>query len=501
MTPQALMFQGTASHVGKSVLTAALCRLLKRRGIRVAPFKAVNMSNNAWVTERGEEMAVAQAAQARACGLAPEVEMNPVLLKTTADHSSQVILRGRPLREATASEFPGLRDRLAPVIEDSFRALSQRYEFIVVEGAGSPAEVNLKAWDLANMFVARTFRLPVILIGDIERGGLFAQMIGTLALLAPGDRRLIRGFLINKFRGQRTLLEPGLQWLVERTGLPVFGVLPYFSDLRIPEEDAVAERLCQTGPVPKGDLRVEILRFPTISNFTDFDPLHREPGVGVRYLTEPPAEGGPLPDLLILPGSKSTAADLAWMRRQGLDSYVSRCRDRGVEVLGICGGFQMLGTLLYDPAHVESQTPAVPGLGLLPTSTLFLPTKVTAQVKGIHLESGQPVSGYELHAGRIQGLRRGRAVFKLLERAGAAVEELEGCRLPDQPVWGTFLHGLFEAEGFRTYYLNQLRRKTGKALPPPGPPMADPYDRLADEVQRHLDMKQLERWIPSTVSV
>lgn len=515
MPAKALMFQGTASHVGKSVLTAAFCRILREQGIRVAPFKAMNMSNNAFVTEEGGEMAMAQAAQAKACGIPPSVEMNPVLLKVMSDSRCQVILLGRPVAVVEARELVGCRELLLPAIRGALDRLLQSYEFVVIEGAGSPAEINLQRSDLANMEVARSAGCPVVLVADIERGGVFAQLVGTLELLEPEDRKRIRGFVINKFRGDPEILRPGLRWLEERTGLPVFGVLPFFPDLDVPEEDSLADRLSRSVPgtetgtetvpgtagVGDGDLRIDVFRTPTMANFTDLDPLHREPGVVIRYLQRPPGNGGK-PHLIILPGSKSTMADLTWLRERGLDRYLEQCAKEGTEVLGICGGFQMLGEALYDPGRIESQTTAMPGLGLLPTSTLFLASKITAQVKGTHLESGSPVRGYEIHCGRPQGLRRGRPVFRIEERGGAVADELDGCQLAQRRVWGTYLHGLFDEPGFRRWTIDGLRRRNGLAAAPPpaeeGP--GDPYARLAQRVRQNLQvgrlMDEVVAWIP-----
>jgi len=506
MPARAIMFQGTSSHVGKSVLTAAFCRILSRRGIRVAPFKGMNMSNNAWVTREGGEMAMAQAVQARACGIEPSVEMNPVLLKTQSDHTSQVVVLGKPVGTIAAAELRNVKERLMLAIEQGLQALQESYEFLVIEGAGSPAEVNLQETDLANMRVARAADAQVILVADIERGGVFAQLVGTLDLLDPEDRQRVKGLVINKFRGDPSLLKEGVRWLEEKTGKPVFGVMPFLPDLRIPEEDSLAEYLTkgsdpkkakgvrplmgQRGLTPNG-LRIQILRYPTMANFTDFDPLHREPGVEIRYLTSPPKEELP-PHLLILPGSKSVMADLAWLRRAGLDRYAADCLKQGVEILGVCGGFQMLGKMIYDPSHVESSTDAMPGLGLLPTDTLFLSTKVTAQVKGIHPESGAPVSGYEIHAGRLQGARRGKPVFRLRERGGAAVDELDGCRLEDQPIWGTYLHGLFDEPEFRRWFLDRLRNRYQVPKPKSVPGTeSDPYETLADAVSSHLRVEEM----------
>jgi adenosylcobyric acid synthase len=489
------MFQGTASHVGKSVLTTAFCRILSRRGIRVAPFKGMNMSNNAWVTREGDEMAMAQAVQARACGIEPLVEMNPVLLKTQSDQTSQVIVLGKPVGTIAAAELRNIRERLSMAVEQGLRSLQESHEFLVIEGAGSPAEVNLQETDLANMRVARAAEAEVILVADIERGGVFAQLVGTLDLLDPEDRKRVKGLVINKFRGDPSLLKEGVRWLEEKTGKPVFGVLPFLPDLRVPEEDSLADRLA-TGTVLKKNftepsLRIQILRTPTMANFTDFDPLHREPGVEIQYLTGVP-KADPLPHLLILPGSKSTMADLAWLRRAGLDAHIAACQKQGVEILGVCGGFQMLGKMIYDPSRVESSTDAMPGLGLLPTDTLFLSTKITAQVKGIHLESGTRVSGYEIHAGRLQGARRGKPVFRLQERGGAAVDELDGCRLEEQPVWGTYLHGFFDEPEFRRWFLNQLRDRYDVPKPPSvRRTETDPYDDLAVAVGKHLKVDEM----------
>ncbi len=492
-----LMFQGTGSHVGKSVLTAAACRLLRRRGVRVAPFKGMNMSNNAFVTRAGGEMAVAQASQARACGIEPEVDMNPVLLKTMSDQTCQVIVRGRPIGVFHATELRGIRGRLLEEIQGALRRVMDSYEFVVIEGAGSPAEINLQETDLANMAVARMAGAPVVLAADIERGGVFAQIIGTLELLRPEDRERVKGFVINKFRGDPSLLDSGVKWLEERTGRPVLGVLPFFEGLSVPEEDALAGALQKSSSgtgyrVPGTGLRIEIIRYPTLSNFNDFEPLQREPGVEVEYLTAPPGEGAPAPALVILPGSKSTMADLAWLKERGFVPYIERRLREGTEVLGVCGGLQMLGKSIQDPSHVESQTVSMDGLGLLPTDTLFLSSKVTAQVRGIHQESGEKVTGYEIHAGRLNGARRGKGVFRLRERSGAPVDEMDGCAHPELPVWGTYLHGLFDEPGYRRFYLNRLRERAGlPAVDAGAEPAVDPYDDLADRMLPHLKLESV----------
>ncbi len=492
MPAKVLMLQGTGSDVGKSLLATALCRLLRRQGIRVAPFKAVNMSNNASVTQEGGQLATAQAVQARACGIEATVQMNPVLLKPTADHASQVIVLGRPVGMVSAADFRRLRETLWAAIESSLKILIASYEFVVIEGAGSPAEINLQETDLANMAVARQADAPVILVADIDRGGAFASMIGTLDLLEGPDRERIKGFLINKFRGDAALLQPGLDWLEKRTGRPVLGVIPWLDDVRIPEEDSLS--LMGKGTVPEpSPIRIQVIRYPTISNFSDFDPLRQESDVSLEYLTRPSFGGDP-PHLLIFPGSKSTVSDLAWLRQAGFDRYAGGCLERGAEILGICGGFQMLGGMIYDPDQVESKSAATQGLSLLPTDTLFLPSKVTAQVRGIHLESGEPVTGYEIHAGRLQMAKRVKPVFKILERGGSSVEEWDGCRLPREKVWGTYLHGLFESDRFRHWFLGRLQPSSvhpSTELRMNGASKDDPYEALADAVGPHFSLEEI----------
>lgn len=490
MPAKALMFQGTASHVGKSVLTAAFCRILRQGGVRVAPFKAMNMSNNAWVTRDGGEMAIAQAAQARACGVEPSVEMNPVLLKTTSDQASQVVVMGRPIGTVAAADLRSVRGRLTAAIEEALHRLLREYEVVVMEGAGSPTEVNLQETDLANMSAARAAQARVVIVADIERGGVFAQLVGTWELLQAEDRRRVAGFLINKFRGDPSLLSGGVSWLEQRLGRRVFGVLPYLADLRVPEEDSLGVPFQRSSS--GFALHIQILRYPTMSNFNDFEPLHHDPGVEIEYLSRPP-EGEALPHLLILPGSKSTMADLTWLRRAGLERHVQSCAGRGVEVLGVCGGFQMMGQMIYDPSRVESAEAALPGLGLLPTSTLFLPSKITDQVQGVHLESGARVRGYEIHCGRLQGSRRGRPVIRLQERGGAAVDEMDGCRVEERPVWGTYLHGLFDEPEFRQQFLSRLRATHNLPPVPRGqaPSYSDPYDELADAVRAHVAVDEI----------
>ena len=376
------MVQGTASHVGKSVLVSALCRIFRQDGFRVAPFKAQNMSNNSYVTRDGGEIGRAQAVQAEAAGVEARVEMNPVLLKPEADHIAQVVRMGRPLVSARVKDYFGLKAQLWESVASSLETLRREYDIVVIEGAGSPAEINLKATEIVNMRVALHAGAPVLLCGDIDRGGVFAALVGTLALLEPEEQAVIKAFIINKFRGDASLLTDGLKMLEDRTGVPVAGVVHHYRDIHIPEEDSVAldlpshARDGSAGP----ELDVVVIQLPHISNFDDFDPLAREPGVALRYVNN--AAGLGQPDLVILPGSKTTIPDLAWLNGQGITKAIKDHHQRGGAILGICGGYQMLGQRLYDPEGIESTIPEMAGLGLLPLSTVFAGTKETHRGSG-----------------------------------------------------------------------------------------------------------------------
>ena len=491
MPARALMIQGTGSHVGKSLLAAALCRIFTQGGLRVVPFKAQNMSNNACVTADGGEISRAQAEQARACGVEPSVRMNPILLKPMTDVGAQVVVLGKAVGTMTAQVYQAFKPQLLATVTTSLQRLMETADLVVIEGAGSPAEINLKAHDLVNMWVAKQAQAKVLLVGDIDRGGVFAQLVGTMELLDAEERRLIRGFLINKFRGDRALLEPGIRWLEARYGLPVVGVIPYLEQVELGEEDTVPPRRAERLPADD-DVQIEVIRVPRMSNFTDFDPLAREPDVRLRYADRPSAEA--LPDCVILPGSKSTVADLAVLRRQGWDAAIARCVEAGREVVGICGGFQMLGERILDPERVEADVTAAEGLGVLPMTTVFEREKVTTQAMGIHLESGLPVSGYEIHLGRMQAGNGLRPVVRLTQRGGRAVDADDGVASAAGHVWGTYLHGLFDAEPLRRWWLNRLRRRKGLAELPAGqtPSVDGVYDRLAAAVRPHLNLQVID---------
>ncbi len=495
MPARALMIQGTGSSVGKSLLATALCRIFTQDGHRVRPFKAQNMSNNAAVTADGGEIGRAQAEQAMACRAEPSVQMNPILLKPCSDIGSQVVLLGRAIGTMTAQEYRAKKPQLLPAVTGALRALMAEAEIVVIEGAGSPAEINLKADDCVNMWVARQAGAAVLLVGDIDRGGVFAQLVGTMELLDDEERRLVRGFLINKFRGDFSLLEPGVRWLEARCGRPVLGTIPYLTDIELAEEDAAPLEQREVNGNGHGRLRIEVVRFPRISNFTDFDALGREPDVQLTFVDQP--SSGPLPDAVMLPGTKSTIADLSMVRERGFDGYLRACVEAGRELVGICGGFQMLGKTIRDPDRVESTEGVAQGLGFLPLTTVFHGEKLVAQVKGVHVESGLPIGGYEIHMGRMELMPDGDAVVRISERSGVATDAPDGFRARERRVWGTHVHGLFDAEAFRAWWLDRLRDRR-KLLTPSRwtgagaqASAGDRYDYLAAAVRRHLDMRRV----------
>ncbi len=472
------MVQGTASHAGKSTIVTALCRIAARAGYRVAPFKAQNMSLNAAVTPAGGEIGRAQYTQAEAAGVVPSVQMNPILLKPTDDRRSQVVVLGRPLATEEATAYYARRDALWPIVTESLDDLRAAHDIVIIEGAGSPAEINLASRDIVNMRVARWADAPVLLVGDIERGGVFASLYGTVMLLGDAERALVRGFLINKFRGDPALLAPGPEMLAERTGVPTLGVLPYAGDLGLPEEDSLG---VPTAPEPCG-LDIAVVHLPHMANFDDFDPLRRERGVGVRYVRR--AEDLGQPDLLILPGTKSTVADLEWLRASGFAAALQARQSSGAPIMGICGGYRMLGGAIHDPDHVESASATVPGLGLLPVHTTFVSAKTTRVVRAragaapglLAGAEGCAVTGYEIHHGQTDGPER---PVLTTDASGRVV--------------GTYIHGIFEETDIRRAILAQLARWKGLALDlGPAPPGRDAaFDALADLVCRHVDVARI----------
>ncbi len=474
---KALMIQGTGSNVGKSLLVAGLCRAAVKRGLRVLPFKPQNMSNNAAVTADGGEIGRAQALQALACGVEPLTDMNPVLLKPETDIGAQVIVQGRRIGTCKARAYGGLKPQLAAAVLQSFDRLKTQADLVIVEGAGSPAEVNLRKGDIANMGFARAAGVPVVLVGDIDRGGVIAQIVGTQAVLDPADSDLIKGFIINRFRGDPDLFDDGYRLIGARTGWRGYGVVPWFPEARmLPAEDAL-----DIAPAGGGAVKVACLALSRIANFDDLDPLKMEPGLTVQMILP----GQPIPGdaaLVILPGTKSTRGDLAFLRAQGWDIDLMAHRRRGGRVLGICGGYQMLGRSVADPEGIEGEPGETPGLGLLDVDTVMTTDKRLARVSAVHAATGRPVSGYEIHIGVTDGPDCARPFAHVAGRP-------EGARSADGRVEGSYLHGLFAGDAFRAAWLAGLGAASGGVAY--GAAVEAVLDRLAAHLETHLDVDGL----------
>ncbi len=476
------MLQGTGSDVGKSLLVAGLCRAYTRRGLRVRPFKPQNMSNNAAITPDGREIGRAQALQAQACGVPPCADMNPVLLKPQTDIGAQVVVQGRVWGNARAQEYHALRTCLLPAAIESFARLAAACDLVLVEGAGSPAEVNLRAGDIANMGFASAVDVPVVLVGDIARGGVIASLVGTWMLLAPEERTRLKGFIVNKFRGDPALFYAGIRAIEQRTGLPSLGVVPYFADAhRLPAEDAVA--LEHRRPAGERAIRIAVLVLQRIANFDDLDPLAGEPDVSVRFVHPGEALPGDV-DLVVLPGTKATLADLAHLRAEGWDIDVLAHRRRGGWILGICGGYQMLGRVVADPSGIEGAPGGAPGLHLLEVETELAGEKILVPVAGIDEVTGEAVRGYEMHVGRTSGPGTKRAMLRL--EAGRA----DGAVSADGRVMGCYLHGLFAADRFRHAFLNRLRERRASETNYEAE-VDSTLDKLALHLAAHLDLDQM----------
>ncbi len=473
-----LMIQGTASDAGKSTVVAGLCRLFYRRGLHVAPFKPQNMALNSAVTSDGGEIGRAQAVQAQAAGLEPHTDMNPVLLKPSSDMGAQVIIHGRALAQMEAQDYHAYKRTAMQAVLDSHARLNAQYERIVVEGAGSPAEINLREGDIANMGYAEAVDCPVILVADIDKGGVFAQIVGTLELVSPSERDRIKGFIINRFRGDIALLQPGLDWLEEKTGKPVFGVLPYLHGLHLEAEDA----LPRDANSHDTSFRIVVPVLPRISNHTDLDPLRHHPGVTVTFV--PPGDTPPPADLVILPGSKNVRADLAWLKQHGWDDYLQRHLRYGGKVIGICGGFQMLGEAIHDPQGLEDRPGSSEGLGLLPMQTTLENEKQLTRVSGRLTLDDAPVEGYEIHMGVTSG--------QALEQPAVILGEIkDGAISKDNQVLGTYLHGLFERQEACDALLHWAGLKEKQAIDYHALRERE-IDRLADSMEQHLDMAKIE---------
>ena len=486
------------------MLVTALCRIFKQEGFKVAPFKAQNMSLNSYVTADGGEIGRAQAVQAEAAGILPTVEMNPVLLKPESDNRSQVIILGKVASTIAAADFLRLRADLWNAITDSLNRLQKEFELIVIEGAGSPAEINLKDRDLVNMKVALHCNAPVLLAADIDRGGIFASLVGTMALLEPAERDRVKAYVVNKFRGDVSLLTPGLQWLEQRTGVPVAGVIPYFHDIHIAEEDSVTlEQRRALKRRTDFDLDIAVIAFPHIANFDDFDPLEREPGVRLRYVETGDDLGEP--DLIILPGTKSTVADLAYLRTGARDREIIRQAARGIPVIGICGGYQMLGSTIHDPDGIESAAPITAGLSLLPVTCRFLAIKSTHQIRArvarnrgiLARAKGAQIRGYEIHMGQTMGDAIIDHPFELIERSSQPCAAFDGSLSDDGNVMGTYLHGLFHNDELRRAILSELAARKGRVFLPSAADFSpdEQHDRLAAHVRNSLNMDLIRKLI------
>lgn len=488
---KSIMIQGTMSNAGKSLLVAGLCRIFAQDGYRVAPFKSQNMALNSFITKEGLEMGRAQVMQAEAAGVAPSVCMNPILLKPTNDIGSQVIVNGKVLGNMNARDYFAFKRQLIPDIMAAYHHLEETSDIIVIEGAGSPAEINLKQDDIVNMGMAELVDAPVLLVGDIDRGGVFAQLYGTYALLEPKEQQRIKGLIINKFRGDQTLLDPGIDMLTQRTGLPVVGVVPYMH-LALEDEDSLSECFSDR-PVDAVD--VAVIRFPRISNFTDFSVFERLDGVSVRYVDRPEKLGQP--DMVILPGSKNTMGDLKWMRQSGMEAVVKKYATKGI-VFGICGGYQMLGTSIRDPLYMEDGG-QMTGMELLPMDTVLQGEKVTRQVQGTFLPmdglftklSGQSFYGYEIHMGRstMPDAADVKPLISMEEESG----QMHKTGMAAAQIYGTYVHGIFDAPDIAETIVCALAERKG--IQWKGQPTLDyatfkeqQYDLLADSLRQSLDM-------------
>ena len=497
-----IMMMGTSSHVGKSILATAMCRILYRKGRKVVPFKAQNMALNSYVTRDGDEMGRAQVAQAEAAGMEPMVDMNPVLLKPTGNAASQVIIMGKPVGNMSAREYHrGYSLKAFDAVKEALGRLDKEYDTIVIEGAGSPAEINLKANDIVNMRVAKYLQAPVLLIADIDRGGALASLVGTLELLDEEERALVKGLVINKFRGDVTLLTPAIDFLEEKTGKPVLGVVPHIDQMGIDDEDSVSLEEKQAAPT-EGDIRIAVIQTPKISNFTDFDALAHEKDVALYYVKSVEDLGEP--DVIMLPGSKNTTEDMLYLRKSGLGEKILAHAKAGKAVIGICGGYQMLGEVIRDPQHTESQNDEVAGLGLLGMETVFASEKLTSQVvaqcQDLHF-MGQSIfadnlQGYEIHMGHTTFTREeDKHPFIVCQRRGKTCASQEGTANAAGNVFGTYIHGAFDNDVFRRSVLNALRHSKGlEALANTRNVMAEKqkaYEHLADVVENALDMEKL----------
>ncbi|MDY6933400.1 MAG: cobyric acid synthase [Spirochaetota bacterium] len=498
MRAKAIQVCGTGSGVGKSVLVAGLCRIFLQEGFSVAPFKAQNMALNSAVTSEGLEIGRAQAMQAGACRIEPTVDMNPILLKPTSDIGSQVVVLGKPHKNMKAVEYYEYKAKALEIVKGSLDRLMSQYDIVVIEGAGSPAEFNLKERDIVNLKVASMINAPVILVGDIDRGGVFAWLVGTLELLEESERHMIKAFIINKFRGDKALLYDGLSILEERTGKSVMGVVPYFRDIHIPEEDSLffeereaLQRREQNHDIDNDKVTIAVVRLPHISNFTDFDTLDAEEGIRLEYTMD--CDRINRADVIIIPGSKNTLADMQYIADNGIAEAIRRRAEDGAYIIGICGGYQMLGRGLSDMSGVESTNKKIDGLGLLDIETDIMVDKKTFQIQGKDIRTGMAIKGYEIHHGETRRSSKAKPAFLIEKRGIENVHIEDGAMSADGKIFGTYIHGIFDNFAFRRWLINNIRGEKGlaKLTGGEGFNQDNEYDALADLLRSNLNLDLL----------
>ncbi|MEJ8552977.1 cobyric acid synthase [Tepidibacter sp. Z1-5] len=499
---KSIMLQGTASNVGKSLLTAAFCRIFKQDGLSVAPFKSQNMALNSFITKDGDEMGRAQVFQAEAAGIEPDVRMNPVLLKPTTDKKSQVIINGKVYDNMDAVTYHEFKPQLSNMIKDIYDKLENEYDVVVLEGAGSPAEINLRENDIVNMGMANLSDSPVIIIGDIDRGGVFASLAGTMLLLTEEERKRVKGVIINKFRGDVEILKPGIKMIEDIIKVPVLGVIPY-SNLKIEDEDSLTDRFRNQKSKESGDINVEVLYLPHVSNFTDLNVFETQEDVNLKYVMKGESIGDP--DILIIPGSKNTIEDLIYLRESGLERQIKDLHKKGKLIFGICGGYQILGKKLYDPEGIECGIKEIDGIGLLDIETTFEGAKITTQVEAVVQNNvrgllssleGIKVEGYEIHMGRSVVGKESRSLNKMIKRMNENIDELEGAINLQGNVAGSYIHGIFDNISFTRGLLNNIRKTRGldeiqSEVTSFKEFKEKEYDKLANIVRSNIDIDKI----------
>ncbi len=495
MTAKAIMILGTGSDVGKSIVAAAFCRIFKRKGFRVAPFKAQNMSNNSYVTEEGGEIGRAQVVQAEAAGELPSIHMNPILLKPSSEMGSQVVLQGKVFDQMDAKNYHAYKPRLKKAVMESYRRLADKYDLIVMEGAGSCCEMNLKKNDLVNFAMAKAANAPCILVADIDRGGVFAQIIGSYHLMTRKEKDLLIGFIINKFRGDPDLFTSGIEYIEKKTGKPVLGLVPFYKDIHIDSEDSVAvqEDKWVTKPIDMKTVNIAVLKLPSISNFTDLQILECEPDVIVNFIFHPTDLTADY-DMLVIPGTKNVMEDAIWLSRSGWKKSINSFTENGGRLLGICGGYQLMGKQINDPMKIESHHKEVKGLGLLPIVTTLEEEKIVHRVKGICLINHEQISGYEIHMGRSAALNGQGEPFLKIHKIGDKTWHNDGWIIKDGLIAGTYVHGILDSSGFRGDLLNAIRSSKGLRNRSPSQGRLarfHQYDLLADHFELHCRVNDI----------